>query len=123
MKKLHSILATLMVGVALNIITTNEVKAQFKKKVIKTESAKYTVEVDNFLLIFEDTQGQLDVHDTMKKINPDHRPIINVIKDEKLGIWRVATTLEEANKIPDKKSVIAADYDKILPYKRTVYIK
>jgi hypothetical protein len=110
-----------MVG---SLVSSNEVLAQNKKseKRIKTESAKYYIQVDNFNLIFSDTNGQMDLHETMKQINPDHNPILNVIKDEKLSIWRLATTLEEANLMPDKMKVVAAEYNKILPYKRTGFI-
>jgi hypothetical protein len=123
MKKLQILLTALVIGFAINSLTTTEALAQSKKRLLKTEAAKYTIQVDTFVLIFEDTQGQMDVHDTMKKINPEHNPVLNVIKDEKLGIWRIATTLEEANKMPDKMNVVSAAYDKILPYKRTGYIK
>jgi hypothetical protein len=122
MKKLLIIIAMLGVGFAMNLMATTDVQAQSKKKLLKTENAKFTIQVDNFMLIFEDTQGQMDVHETMKKINPSHNPKLNVIKDEKAGIWRIATTLEEANMMPDKMKVVAAEYDKILPYKRTGYI-
>lgn len=99
---------------------TTEAEAQSKK--IKTESAKFVTQVDNFNLIFSDTQGQMDIHETMKKINPDHNPTLNIIKDEKLGLWRLAVTLEEANMMPDNMKVVSAPYDKIIPYKRTGYI-
>ena len=122
MKKLLIIIAMLSVGFGMNLMATTDVHAQSKKKLLQTENAKFTIQVDNFMLIFEDTQGQMDVHETMKKINPKHNPVLNVIKDEKAGIWRIATTLEEANMMPDKMKVVAAEYDKILPYKRTGYI-
>lgn len=120
MRKLILFLATLFAIWTISLIHSTEADAQSKKR-IKTESAKYVIQVDNFNLIFEDTQGQMDVHETMKKINPDHNPKLNIIKDEKLEIWRLAITLEEANMMPDKMKVIAAEYDKILPYKRTGY--
>lgn len=116
MRKLILFLATLF---AILTVTLIEASAQSKK--IKTESAQYVIQVDNFNLIFQDTQGQMDIHETMKKINPDHNPKLNIVKDEKLGIWRLAITLEEANRMPDKMKIISAEYDKILPYKRTGY--
>lgn len=119
MKTIFKIFAiVLLAGLSLSV------NAQSKKssKKIQTESAKYVIQVDNFNLIFLDTQGQMDLHETMKKINPDHNPTLNIIKDEKLEVWRLAVTLEEANMMPDKMKVVAAEYDKILPYKRTGYI-
>lgn len=121
MKTLFKIFAILWLGLTISIMLQNDAWAQKNKK-IKTESAKYVIQVDNFNLIFLDTQGQMDLHETMKKIDPEHNPKLNIIKDEKLGAWRLATTLEEANMMPDKMKVVAAEYDKILPYKRTGYI-
>lgn len=120
MRKLILFLATLFAIWTVSLIISTEANAQKSKK-IKTESAQYVIQVDNFNLIFQDTQGQMDIHETMKKINPDHNPKLNIVKDEKLGIWRLAITLEEANRMPDKMKIISAEYDKILPYKRTGY--
>lgn len=92
-----------------------------KKRKIKVENATYVVKIDNFNLIFQDTQGQMDVHETMAKIDPTHNPDLNIIKDEKEGIWRLAISLEESNLMPDKMKVVSVKYDDILPYKRTGY--
>lgn len=92
-----------------------------KKKKIKVETAKYVAPVGNFNLIFIDTEGQMDVHETMKTINPEHDPLLIIIKDEKEGYWRLATTLEEANRMPDDMSVVGIKYKEALPYKRTGY--
>ena len=95
--------------------------AQSKRKKIKVENAKFVAPVGNFNLIFIDTQGQMDVHETMKTINPEHNPTLIIIKDEKEGIWRLAITLEEASRMPDEMSVVSIPYDEALPYKRTGY--
>lgn len=121
MRILIKLFAVLFIGWTLSLMINTEANAQSGKK-IKTESAKYVIQVDNFNLIFLDTQGQMDLHETMKKIDPAHNPKVNIIKDEKLGTWRLAVTLEEANMMPDKMKVVSAEYDKILPYKRTGFI-
>lgn len=107
---------------ALFIGLTFSINAQvIKSKKIKTESAQYVTSVNNFNLIFQDTQGQMDIHETMRQIDPTHNPILTIIKDEDKGFWRLAISLEESSRMPDQMTTIHAEYDKVIPYKRTGY--
>jgi hypothetical protein len=122
MKKLVLLFALAFWAFTISLMLAPESQAQIiKSKKIKTESAQFVTSVGNFNLIFQDTQGQMDVHETMKRINPDHNPTLAIIKDEDSGVWRLAVTLEESSRMPDDVSTIFASYDKVIPYKRTGY--
>lgn len=124
------IFAILFIGWTISLIINTEANAQSKaRKKINTEHAVFVSKVDGFNLIWYDTQGQMDIHDTMKKIDPTHNPKLIIILDEELGkakgslsSWRLATSLQEASRMPDKSKVVQDFYENVLPYKRTGYI-
>jgi len=130
MHPLIKIFAFLFIGWTISLILSTEADAQSKSsKKINTEHAVFVSKVDGFNLIWYDTQGQMDIHETMKKIDPAHNPKLIIILDEELGkakgslsSWRLATSLQEASRMPDKSKVVADFYDNVLPYKRTGYI-
>lgn len=114
MKKLL-ILATLLFAFA------GSVEAQKRSKNIKIASAYYWADVNGYQLIFADREGRLEVIDEARKIDADYDPDITIVKDAKLGEWRVAETMEEASKMADDMAVVRTKRKFIFAYKRTKY--
>lgn len=100
---------------------TSAAQSQVFRKKINIQTAKYVAPVGNFNLIFLDIDGQMDVHDTMQKIDNEYNPTLIIIKDEEKDIWRLAKTLEEASRMPDEVTVVSVKFKQTLPYKRTGY--
>lgn len=122
MKKLLLLLAFLSIATISNEAFAQKIKLSKQAKEVRASSSKWVTNVDGFALIWYDTEGRMDLHETMAKIQPDYDPDLIYIKDEELGVWRLATTIEENQRMPDKMSVIKSKYSEALPYKRTGYI-
>lgn len=127
MNKLIKLFAFLFLVWTLSLMLTEEVNAQKVKtskesKEVLAKASKWVYPVDGFALIWYDTEGRMDLHETMSKIEKDYDPDLTFIKDEELGIWRLAITMEENQRMPDNMAVIKGKYTKAIPYKRTGYI-
>lgn len=100
-----------------------KVKLSKESQKVLAKASKWVTNVDGFALIWYDTEGRMDLHETMSFSEKDYNPDLTYIKDEELGFWRLAVTIEENSRMPDKMSVIRSKYSDAKPYKRTGYIE
>lgn len=122
MKKLLFLFLISFMAFGINEVNAQKVKLSKEAKEVRATSSKWVTNIDGFALIWYDTEGRMDLHETMAKIQPDYDPDLTYIKDEELGVWRLAITIEESQRMPDKMSVIRSKWSEALPYKRTGYI-
>jgi len=123
MKKLLFILSVIFaIGIGTNESFAQKIKLSKESQEVIAKSSKWTLEVNGFVLIWYDTEGRMDLHETMSKIEKDYNPDLTIVKDDELGVWRLAVTLEENGRMEDKMSTVRGKYTNAIPYKRTGYI-
>lgn len=118
------LLALFLIGISSFTAEAQLLKSKTEKK-LSVAPTWYVSDVNGFQLIFADREGRIENLKDFKAQDPAYDPDIVIIKDEKLGDWRVAETIEEsmsndtAAAPANSLTTIRRKLSEVLEYKRT----